>query len=367
MTSSSDFPTAMTLPKLPMALPLILLCVSMAANSQKSGISFYRGNWAVTCDNTLTCRMEGYNNEETKPVDERGSVLITRAAGPNAPLHGEVTLAAWGSKTDYSWPFPPSLTLWVDGKNNGHLKRPNKKAETYPLTQNQVRVLLEAAKSDKTVEFRGGKRSFVLSGDGISAAMLKMDDVQGRGGTPGALIRKGSKPEKSVLAPVPKPIIRAAKVSDKPSRELTEREARTIKPLLWKSRDETCELHNPEREYGEKPKFTLTPLNEQYTLISSLCEIFGYHESVAYWMIDSKLKSAPKFLMENAYLEYSEGTLTTTAMGRGLGDCLSGASWVWDGTEFRLSYKWTTGLCRFIRAGGTWSIPTYVTEVIPAK
>ncbi|HCA3435456.1 TPA: DUF1176 domain-containing protein, partial [Salmonella enterica subsp. enterica serovar Ball] len=53
--------------------------------------------------------------------------------------------------------------------------------------------------------------------------------------------------------------------------------------------------------------------------------------------------------------------------GRGLGDCWGSASWVWDGETFRKSREATTGMCRYLRLGGTWDLPTWVTDVKPAK
>ncbi|STW09638.1 Protein of uncharacterised function (DUF1176) [Klebsiella grimontii] len=43
----------------------------------------------------------------------------------------------------------------------------------------------------------------MLSGEGAYAVLLKMDDVQGRIGTPGALTKKGDRPENSVRAAIP--------------------------------------------------------------------------------------------------------------------------------------------------------------------
>ncbi|MCL1981275.1 MAG: WG repeat-containing protein [Proteobacteria bacterium] len=328
--------------------------------AKKSGFSFSHGDWTVTCDNTLTCRMEGVNEKE-------GSVLITRAAGPNAPLHGEVTLA--DADDDTNDPLPPFLTLLIGGEKKGQLQHPGGESYVYPLTPAQTHALLDAARADKAIEFTGRKQSFVLFGDGLSAVMLKMDDIQGRVGTPGALVRKGKKPEESVRAPIPMPVIRAAKVSDKPVRELTAAEVQAIEPLLWQSRGERCDLHDPERkkEWDNEVKFTLIPLDERYALISTGCEMYAYQGTNAFWIIDSELKKAPQFLMEEIWPEYEKGVLSSSAKGRGIGDCWGGSSWVWDGTEFRLSRQWATGSCSLIHAGGTWNIPTYVTEVRPAE
>lgn len=51
-----------------------------------------------------------------------------------------------------------------------------------------------------------------MSLNGASAALLRMDDIQGRKGTAGALVRKGRKSESSVLRALPVPVLRAAKL-----------------------------------------------------------------------------------------------------------------------------------------------------------
>jgi hypothetical protein len=174
--------------------------------------------------------------------------------------------------------------------------------------------------------------------------MLKMDGIQGRIGTPGALIRK----------------------SDKPSRKLTADEVRAIKPLLWKSKGDICEWHKP--GYG-KLDFTLMPLDDQFALISTLRDIHGRHEFHAYWITGGRLERPLAFLMESSHLDYEKGILSGIAFGRGIGDCIGGSTWVWGGTEFRHSRKWWGGLCRFIHAGGAWGkeITTCVIETKPAE
>ncbi|MDR2208308.1 MAG: DUF1176 domain-containing protein [Azoarcus sp.] len=350
-------------------LLIFLGAAATHVHGQKLGISFLHDDWAVTCDNTLTCRMEGYSAEGG---DSSGGVLITRSAGPNARLHGAVTLGGYDDTT--SDPCPPVLKLMVDGEEKARLKYPGKDSSTYPLTQAQVLVLLAAAKNDKMIEFEGGDESFVLSGKGISAVMLKMDDIQGRVGTPGALIRKGKKPETSVRAPVPMPVIRAAKTIDKPvSRELTASEAQAIEPMLWKTKGEVCSLHEPEQENGrEAESFTLTPVDERHALISTPCMMAMYQGTVAYWLTDKRGKKVIKFLLEDvdAYYVGESGIIASSGRGRGLGDCLGGSDWVWNGTDFLRSSEWSTGRCRG-QLGGTWhgenSILTYVAKVIPPK
>ncbi|MDR2364515.1 MAG: HDOD domain-containing protein [Zoogloeaceae bacterium] len=99
-------------------LALLALCLALPAAGEEEGVHFQREDWEITCDNTRACRMAGYN-PESHYGGNRGSVLITRAAGQDTPLEGFVTLADWDEGEDYK---PPRvLTLWIDGKSKGKL------------------------------------------------------------------------------------------------------------------------------------------------------------------------------------------------------------------------------------------------------
>jgi hypothetical protein len=337
-------------------LSLLALCASFTATAgeEASGISFSHEDWEIVCDNTRTCRMAGYSSEEDTYKGHGGSVLITRAAGPNAPLKGEVTLGNHDIYVD----DPCVLTLWINGKSKGKLKG----SGDYSLTPMQIQALLAAARSDKTIEFKGETKSFTLSGKGVSAVMLKMDEFQGRIGTPGALIRKGEKPEESVLPPLPVPVIRAAKVSNAPPRALTAPELADLKPLLLQSKgknenEEECEFEDTYPT--EVSEFTLTPLDERYVLISTRCRLYARDETIAYWIMDSALKGVPEFVMIETD-RYREGII----YGGFRSSCPAISRWVWDGRKFRSSVEWYTGQCRFIRRDGTWSLPTFVTKIV---
>ncbi|MDR2689705.1 MAG: DUF1176 domain-containing protein [Azoarcus sp.] len=341
-------------------LALLALCASFTAAGEAPGVYFSHEVWEIVCDNTRTCRMAGYCAEGN--YDEGcGSVLITRAAGPDTLLEGELTLADYESI--YEWPHV--LTLYIDGKVKGKLNiRENE--SLYPLTPTQIQALLAAARSDRTIKFEGDSISFTLSGKGVSAVMLKMDEFQGRIGTPGALIRKGEKPEESVLSPLPVPVIRAAKVSNAPPRALTAPEVAALKPLLLQSKgknanEEECEFEDTDPT--EVSDFTLTPLDERHVLISTRCRLYARDETVAFWVMDSALKGIPKFVMIETG-EYQKGII----YGVFRSNCPVISRWVWDGREFRPSAGGHSGMCRNIpiHRGGTWSLPTFVTKIINA-
>jgi hypothetical protein len=253
------------------------------------------------------------------------------------------------------------LTLWIDGKSKGELFVWERDV-VYSLTPAQIRALLVATRNDKEVKFEGASKPFTLSGKGVSAVLLKMDEFQGRVGTPGALIRKGEKPEEDVLPPLPVPVIQVAKVSNAPLRALTAPEVTAIKPLLLQSLNKGGECYSNMREFTEADKFTLTPLDEQHVLISTLCWHTRRSHSYAYWVADSALKGMPKLVTEEAN-SYEEGVLHS-----GSGTCGHGSLWVWDGQEFRQGEKWHTGMCRGIHLDGIWPwpwrLPTFVTKIV---
>jgi hypothetical protein len=288
-------------------------------------------------------------------------VWIARAAGPNTPLDGVVTLAdvPLTNDADKETAFAPPavLTLHIDKKALGTLNLWDEEP-WYPLTSAQTAALVAAARADGVVRFEGVSRgkiaSFTLSGKGAIAVMEKMDEVQGRSGTPGALVRKGEKPEESVYPPLPAPAIRAAKVRNAPPRALSAQEASALKPLL-RIKEEECAFDEPAQ----------TPLDARHVLISALCWIVEEEKGYAYWVMDDAFKGPPKFVAEAQEYRNVEGAgVITGKIGKSeSGDCYHGAIWVWDGQEFRQSAEWTTGMCRRIRKGGTWHLPRRVSDV----
>jgi hypothetical protein len=333
-------------------LAVFTLCASLTAAGKESGFSFAHGDWEVVCDNTLTCRMAGYCPEE-EDVEGRhcGSVRITRAAGPNAPLRGDVRLEDFPGEKE-------RLTIWIDGKAQGELAYQEKNF-SYSLAPAQIRALLAAARNDGEIRFARDSRKaaefFTLSGRGVSAVMLKMDEIQGRIGTPGALIQKGKKPETSVYPPRPAPVIRAAKVSHAQPRMLTRPEVAAIVPLLGGECNFDDEVI---KKHGE---FVLRQLDEEHALISTLCWVGrGAEENYAYWVVDSALKTPPRFVSVQLN-EYDKGFIFGS-IRYGNGDCHGSRVLVWDGREFRQSHADKPGMCR--RKVGFWSFPTFVTQVV---
>jgi hypothetical protein len=339
----------------------MLAMLSLSAQAAQSARTLEHKDWEVACDNTLTCRIAGYGKEE----DPSGSILLTRDAGPGIEPTGEVTL---GDTEDDSEPAE-KLTLWIDGKPAGDLLAAD---DNWQMSASQTSAVIKAVKGSGKVEFKGGSKPFMLSNEGAYAVLLKADDVQGRIGTPGALTKKGNKPESSVAKAVPAPVIQAAKTLSGEPRLLTDPEIAALKIRLLstvnRNDDDTCDslFTSAENIDPETDGPTLTPLDDSHALLSALCWRAAYNEGYGYWVIDNQLKGQP-VLVTVSGSDYDKGEITSVQKGRGIGDCMSQESWVWDGQAFRKSYDGGTGMCRYIHAGGTWDLPTFVTDVKPVS
>ena len=162
----------------------VLPATALAAPPQ----GFYQNyqDWDIACDNTGTCRLAGYQADETEtPV----SILFTRKAGANAAVAGEVSLLPFNDDERQLARVAARSELMLNGKSLGKLAL-NKKGKG-KLSSAQTNALLEALKKESKISIRAGKYEWHLSDKGAAAAMLKADEFQGRLNTPSALIRKG--------------------------------------------------------------------------------------------------------------------------------------------------------------------------------
>lgn len=328
------------------------------ASTAAEGVRFEHNDWELVCDNTRTCRAAGYQSlekDENRPV----SMLLTRAAGPNTPVTAEVQLGG----IDEDSPIEKkkarqALYLRINGQViQGRLESRN---GIFLLTNQQVLATLAALKRSSRLELIRGRDIWSLSDKGAAAVLLKMDEIQGRLNTPGALMRQGKRQESSVLPAVPAPMVYAAPLA-KPQPEDTmfvQRHSKALQQLLGgKKGEEFCELWSE-----EAAEFNVTRLSADRLLLMSPCWRAAYNQADAAWIIRDRPPFQPVLVTE-AVNDFAEGTLSYSHKGRGIGDCWSHIEWTWDGTGFVKTSEGTSGMCRWIAVGGAWSMPTLVTIV----
>ncbi len=328
----------------------LLACAGGALAATPAGVSFTHKDWSVDCDNTGTCRASGYQSDsDDSPV----SVMLTREAGPNAAVDAQVQFGSLHGD-DKAGPEGP-VRMTIGGHAAGTV------VDSQSVSAAQVAALLKAFTGSGEVAFSAGKARWKLSGDGATAVLLKMDDVQGRIGTPGALVRKGTKPETAVPGPVKPPVIQAVRVPASVKSDLP----LALKILATIKSDDDCllsEMLDPKDP--EKSQVDLWHLGGGRVLVTSLCWNAAYNQGSGFWVAkDQPPYDAKAVTTAGSGFAPGTGEISSGQKGRGIGDCWSLSSWVWDGRAFVHAAESSTGQCKLVAAGGPWDLPTLVSEV----
>lgn len=335
---------------------LAMLSLRVEATSP-AGLAFSHNDWELACDNTRTCRAAGYQSDEEEMAV---SVLLTRKAGPRQSVIGELMLGSPDDDNTLSkFPALLKLSMRVNGKSVGQV-RIRKDSLVAQLSADQVAALLAALPRKSRIEWQTGRLRWQLSDLGAAAVLLKMDEFQGRIGTQGALIKKGTRSEDSVLAPLPAPIVEAAVLAKpRPSDDqMTTGQVKALRhALLAVLKDDDCSVSLE----GEN-ELSIDRLSNTKLLVSMPCWRGAYNMGDGYWVINDKPPYHP-VLVTTSGSEYGEGSITSSHKDRGIGDCWSSEAWVWNGNEFAQAAKSSTGMCKLLAPGGAWHLPTFVTDV----
>ncbi|MCG3857578.1 DUF1176 domain-containing protein [Psychrobacter sp. Ps2] len=360
-------------------ISLLSLPAMAGYGTVSEGWGFLQDDWQVVCDNTRTCRAAGYASETL--IDEPASILFTalpRVALPKSQIQliSEVPLDD----------LKPAQ-LWLNNKNYGVLQPNKENSLLYDLSAKQTQALLDHARIATKIEIRAGDNQWQISDKGMSAVLLKLDDVQGRVGTSMALISKNQRNQQTPKAALPIPTInKAFAYSAKDSNALAPSKLKYFQQNInkWVDIDSKqligsgntmgdCELVNPKTEtYQRMSEYGSTmlgwdfiPVDKAHTLATHLCWSGPYNSSTGYWLINNDKPSNP-MLITTAGNDYFDGEISATHKDRGIGDCWSRTAWIWNGKTFVKSAEASTGLCRGF-AGGAWDLPTYVSKVIDSN
>lgn len=342
-------------------ISLLVLVWPLAAEAAPSPkhLEFSHHDWFVVCDNTRTCRAVGY------PADEQGilSVLLTRKGGPGQAVKGRLSLQPGENQTQPKG----ALHLHIQQQNLGVLATA-KDEGTHTLNAAQTSALLSALVRDGDISVADavGHR-WPLSDEGAAAVLLKVDEFQGRLGTPGAVMRKGSLPEANVPAAPSMPVVRKATTPD-PNRRDPTLARLAISPALRAALLATPNADGCEglMEADADAPLTNSPLkvrrlDAQHVLVSVPCWRAAYNSGDGYWVARPQAPFRAKWVTDEA-TGYDNGQITASKLGRSVGDCMWSATWTWNGTDFVATSEMAVGLCRGV-PGDTWELPRLVSEI----
>jgi hypothetical protein len=287
-------------------------------------------DWTVGCDNTLRCTL-GSLLPEMGGGEDMITLNLTREPGAVANGGGKISLAL-ETRNDQAATKRPPASFAVDGK---------------PIGLRDAVALAAAianAQSLEILDAKGGTLA-TLSLKGAAAALRYIDAQQGRAGSIDAIVAKGPAPSRAPTPPLP--IIAAIAPTGSPAK-LTPTQIATMRKLG------TCDLEgfNPETHaLGGGKSLVIVPCSTgAYNLIGALFIVDA--AKIAAAQIDApsgfEATGADSGTRVKSVINggFENGVLTSYAKGRGLGDCGSHQSFVWDGTRFRLSRQADMGECR---------------------
>jgi len=335
-------------------LMLIALLSALATPSPGELKSF--GDWTIGCDNGRACRAVSLMEMETS--ENQLTLQISR--GPLAADVAQIRIA----NIEKREPGQP-VRFIVDGKMMVA-------TVTFPADGDAIILGLDQKLS---AQFQTGRRlelrdaEDVLLGstslNGFKEAVAEIDARQGRSHTVTALAQVGPMPATIVPTPPALPLITPRKPPKEDILKLTSDETKRLLGIG------ACDL-------GDEPPITTDAvrLDGKTWLGLVSCAMGSYNVMTAPVLISGRGKarraklaefdflpsasaSVTSPLLANANWDPTTGELVSYAKGRGLGDCGTTETYVWDGKRFRLISQMAMGECRGVI---DW-IPTWRAKV----
>lgn len=317
-----------------LCLPFLLIASVRAEPLQKSF-----SDWQITCNNVAFCIARSF------PGDNGLVMTLARHAGVNdRPL----LRIDYGSAYSGELPGGPLRdNLLLDQRRlNPDLKHWT--VEPHHLaTSNAIAIdeflaqTLDAGSLQLTYQAKA-----VIPLRGMKAALLLMDDVQGRVNGASAWVKRGNRVQWDVPPPPPLPQLPPA---PPPPAPLTQEETSGLIDYgTWRVNIDNCSLDPLRREVS------VSPLTDSKALLLISCETGAYNvidlafevtRSAPYVSRSLTLtlpftppaRSDNQLELVNAEFDASNGLLYTFSKGRGLGDCGVATRWQFDGSEFVLA------------------------------
>lgn len=296
--------------------------------------------WTATCNNLLSCVVLATAS------DDLFYVRIARDAGATAAPKVKLVLAA---QEPLKGPQPAfRLVANSDGRKDAlgpfPASAPDQDSSILEATLPEGApslAVIDAIRNAATLDYAVLATRGSLDLKGLAAALRFIDAQQGRQGTPSALVARGMTPIGQVPAPPAAPVVAAAS-SDGVSA--------IDKPAVPKAvADMATPVCDPEA-VADQSEAQAWHLGPDVTLYALSCSQGAYNTVSALYLVAGDKAPKPVNLprpaalkgdsadnvAENVGFDPKTMTLSSFGKGRGLGDCGTSASWLWDGHGFEL-------------------------------
>jgi hypothetical protein len=305
-------------------------------------------DWSATCGNDGTCWAFGFTSGSNG-----GWVRVALDPGPDAKP--QVVFGYW---PDGDAKGPARIGLTIDGRDFAAALN-DASEDDAPIGQiaGDARPVIDALSQGKVMTIRGVS-SQDISLHGAAAALLWIDEKQGRLDTPTALMRRGDKPASSVpVAPVLPTVAAAPAVNQSGFGDQNQ----TL-PAALRSRTEVGDCLKESAMPAVDDMVMSARLDARTELWAVPCGSGAYNLTHNWYvtgpggrdprpaaLVGTAGPGADPNMPDNATVngEYDPGsrTLSAFARGRGIGDCGVQQTWTWTGQRFVLTQESTMGEC----------------------
>jgi len=326
-----------------------LICAALAALTSPTHAAGFRDfkGWHVGCDNTGMCRAMGFALDHGLPSNT--FTIIDREAGPS----GKIRWIKSGA-------LAVDSTVFIDGKKIVDLPATsfedgNDKIPQGLMDQDRVTKMIASALDGAFLTFdEKAKDSERISLQGFKAAMLFIDEQQGRVGTTTAIVAKGDKPAASVPSARPLPLLPLKDIPKAGSPD------ESIEKAIIDFHRQQAKRHDCSNLPAEEPSvLSSAPLERKGWLLEVDCWRAAYQAGTVLYLFTYENRYAAAEFAPIETLDTKMGRVSISrgrslanldfdtaaqlnafGKGRGMGDCGTSESWRWDGKVYRLAdYK----------------------------
>lgn len=347
---------------------LWLLSLSCAASVQAQPLQKTFSDWQITCNNLNSCEVRSI------PGNNGLAMTLQRDAGSDAPAQ---------LRMDYGNRFSGKLpggalqdNLLLDGQR---LKLDLKHWEVDPhhlRTTHSISIdeFLAQVMDADTVQLLY-RADATISLHGLKAALLLMDEVQGRINSTSAWIQRGDRAANNVP---PAPVLPQVSAPPHAPQALTQEESTgLIDFATWRINNDSCSLNPLRREVS------VSPLSDEKALLLVSCEMGAYNiidlafevsrsqpyvsKSITLTLPFSPPERTDNQLeLVNADFDAARGELLTFSKDRGLGDCGVATRWQYNGRQFVLAEYAQESTCDAWHSSDQWPM-LYESQSVPPQ
>ena len=324
-----------------LALPLALAASAAAQPPPLLGappVERELQDWLLACDNVRVCRAQVTGMD--------GSLMIRRDPGPT----GVVQIVLDGQEPSDGPSIPALESIRLEGGAAPGGWRIDPEGESAKLEGAAALAFVRAAARARTLSYRaGGAETRTVSLAGLTAALLAMDEAQGRVGTVTAAIRPGPRPAATVPPAQPVPVLWVPRPS-------TASVPRNFAAAVRRAHGAALRRADCEDGHGEQD--SAVALNRTEVLVFLGCRLYntsfgtlpfrarrGDPRRARVVLLPRPPGSEGDYSADHSNLEWDPQTAILSSGSHSCaGSCGSRSEWTFDGRAFlatgHLTYQW---------------------------